>query len=65
MVQILGKIDSIDIPDTQPGVPPKPDDATVTASLEYPNTGTITAKLYPAAASQFRVGYCRVQIDAG
>jgi hypothetical protein len=65
MFQLLGKIDTIDIPDPVPGVAPQPEDATVTASLEYPNTGTLTVKLYPAAASQFRVGACRVQVDAG
>jgi hypothetical protein len=65
MFQFLGRIASVDIPDPVPGVEPQPEGATVTVSMEYPNTGTITAKLYPAAANQFRVGYCRVQIDAG
>ena len=65
MIQVLGKIESIDVPEPQPGVPPKPDEATVTATLEYPNTGTVTLKVYPAATAGLSLGVCRVQVDQG
>jgi hypothetical protein len=65
MIQVLGTIDSIDIPAPQPGVPPRPDEATVVATLAWPSTGTMTVKLYPAATTELSVGLCRVMVDQG
>jgi hypothetical protein len=65
MIQVLGTIDSIDVPVPQPGVPPKPDEATVVATLEWPSTGTMTLKLYPAATTELATGLCRVMVDQG
>jgi hypothetical protein len=65
MIQFLGKIDSIDVPAPQEGVPPKFDEATVVATLEWPSTGTMTLKLFPAATNELAVGLCRVMLDQG
>jgi hypothetical protein len=65
MIQVLGTIDSIDVPIPQPGVPPQPDEATVVATLVWPSTGTMTVKLYPAATAGLATGLCRVQVDQG
>ena len=66
MIQLLGTIDSIDIPEPQPGVPPKPDEATVVVNVEEPyGDGTITLKLFPAATAGLTVGPARIQVDAG
>lgn len=66
MVQLLGTIDSIAIPDPQPGVPPKPDDATVVVNVAEPyGNGTITLKIFPAATAGLVVGPARLQVDAG
>jgi hypothetical protein len=65
MIQVLGTIDSIDIPTPQPGVPPQPEEATVVATLQWPSTGTMTVKLYPAATTELAVGLCRVMVDQG
>jgi hypothetical protein len=65
MIQVLGTIDSIDVPAPQPGVPPQPDEATVVATLAWPSTGTMTLKLYPAATTGLATGLCRVQVDQG
>ena len=65
MVQVFGHIDSLDIPAPQPGVPARPDEATVTFTLEWPNVGTGTMKVYPAATNGLAVGPCRIHIDQG
>jgi hypothetical protein len=65
MIQVLGTIDSIDVPAPQPGVPPRPDEATVVATLQWPSTGTMTVKLYPAATTELSPGLCRVMVDQG
>jgi hypothetical protein len=65
MIQVLGRIDSIDVPAPQPGVPPQPDEATVVATLEWPSTGTMTLKLYPAATMELATGLCRIMVDQG
>ena len=65
MYSVLGKIDSIDVPEPQPGVAPRPDEATIVCTLEHPSSGSMTLKLYPLATKEFLVGPCRVAIDQG
>lgn len=64
MVQILGRIEGIDIAEAQAGVPPTATDATVLIRVEEPyGDGDLVVKLYPAATAGLAVGPCRIQVD--
>jgi hypothetical protein len=62
---VLGKIDSINVPEPQQGAPPQPDEATIVCTLEHPSSGSMTLKMYSMATKEFVVGPCRVAVDQG
>jgi hypothetical protein len=64
MVQILGRIEAIEIAEPQADGSPTATDATVVIRVEEPyGDGDLVVKLYPAATGGLAVGPCRIQVD--